>query len=253
MVARLRSGCRRGLCRRALVPLVAALLMVGAKASGLTDSSSAAAPIVQRYLTSPDPDPTEFRVMRHVDAKSEHFGQSAWMDVWTQFDNSGFRYKIVGEGGSDYIRAKVFRASLDTERKMWAEGSPARAALTLDNYEFIDAGVQRDGLVSLTLKPRRKGDLLIDGSIFVNPDDGDLVRLEGRLVKNPSFWTRRVEIVRCYKRFAGVRMPVSLESVAHILLAGKATFRVTYDYETVNGHHFGTPVARALQAEAVVK
>jgi hypothetical protein len=147
----------------------------------------------------------------------------------------------------------VFRASLETERKMWADGSPARAALTLANYEFEDAGVQPDGLTSLTLKPRRKGELLIDGSIFVNPDDGDLVRLEGRLVKAPSFWTRRVEIVRWYKRFAGVRMPVALESVAHILIAGKSTFRVTYDYETVNGQRFGSPGPRAQQTDASPK
>jgi hypothetical protein len=243
----------RGLCRSALVPLVAAPLIVTASASGPTKSSVEGVPVIQRYLSSPDPDPTEFRVMRHVDARSERFGQSAWMDVWTEFDRSGFRYHIVGEGGSEYIRSKVFRASLDTERKMWADGSPARAALTSANYEFVDAGLQPDGLASLTLKPRRKGELLIDGSIFVNPENGDLVRLEGRLVKSPSFWTRKVEIVRHYKRFAGVRMPTALESIAHILIAGKATFQVSYDYESVNGQRFGTPVARVQQAEVGIK
>jgi hypothetical protein len=244
----------RGLFRSALVVLTAAPLLVTASAAGPAKSSSSpGVPIVQRYLSSPDPDPTEFRVMRHVDAKSEHFGQSAWMDVWTEFDRNGFRYKIIGEDGSDYIRSKVFRASLETERKMWADGSPARSALTSANYEFEEAGVQADGLASVTLKPRRKGDLLVDGTIFVNPDDGDLVRLEGRLVKAPSFWTRKVEIVRRYKRFAGIRMPVSLESVAHILVAGKATFKVTYDYESVNGQRFGTPVARVQQTEVGIK
>jgi len=245
----------RGLCRSLLVPVAAALLIAGANAAGPAKSpaSPGGTPILQRFLTIHDPDPTEFRVMRRVDARSEHFGQSAWMDVWTEADRGGFRYRIVSEGGSEYIRSKVFRASLETERKMWADGSPARAALTLANYEFEDGGVQPDGLASLTLKPRRKGELLIDGSIFVNPDDGDLVRLEGRLVKAPSFWTRRVEIVRWYKRFAGVRMPVALESVAHILIAGKSTFRVTYDYETVNGQRFGSPGPRAQQTDASPK
>jgi hypothetical protein len=191
--------------------------------------------------------------MRHVDATSERFGQSAWMDVWTEADHDGFRYRIVGEGGSEYIRSKVFRATLETERQMWADGSPARAALTLANYEFTDAGTGPDGLASLTLKPRRKGELLVDGSIFVNPDDGDLVRLEGRLVKSPSFWTRRVEIVRRYKRFASIRMPIALESVAHILIAGRSTFRVTYDYESVNGQKFGSPQARVLQADGSLR
>jgi len=240
-----------------MVPVIATLVVIDAAASGPTKPSASGTPggvpILQRFLTISDPDPTDFRVMRRVDAQSERFGQSAWMDVWTEADRHGFRYRIVAEGGSEYIRSKVFRASLETERKMWADGSPARAALTLANYAFEDAGAQPDGLASLTLKPRRKDDLLVDGSIFLDQNDGDLVRLEGRLVKSPSFWTRKVEIVRWYKRFAGVRMPVALESVAHILIAGKSTFRVTYDYETVNGQRFGSPQARVQQANAGTK
>jgi hypothetical protein len=245
----------RRLGRSLLVPIIAALAagdVIGAFASGPTKSKSetpGGTVVLQRFLTNPDPDPTDFRVMRRIDARSERFGQSAWMDVWTEVDRHGFRYRIAAEGGSEYIRSKVFRASLETERKMWADGSPARAALTSANYTFEEAGAQPDGLASFTLKPRRKDDLLIDGSIYVDPDDGDLVRLEGRLVKNPSFWTRKVEIVRKYQRFAGVRMPTALESVAHILIAGKSTFRLTYEYETVNGQRFGSPKARVQQAD----
>jgi hypothetical protein len=243
--------CR--LLRSVAIALAAGLLVASANASGIAQDAAGGAPFVQRFLTSPDPDPTTFRVMRHVDANSERFNHSAWMDVWTEADRDGFRYRIIGEGGSEYIRSKVFRAALEAERKMWADGSPARAALTLDNYDFRDGGITSEGLASLSLKPKRKGELLVDGTIFVNPDDGDLVRLEGRLVKSPSFWTRRVEIVRWYKRFAGIRMPVALESVAHILIAGRSTFRVTYDYETVNGQKFGSPQARALQADGSLK
>lgn len=235
------------LSRSPLVPVLVAVVAVGVHAAG-PNTSSTGIPILERYLALGDPDPTQFRVLRHIDARSERLGKSAWMDVWTEADRSGFRYLIVGEGGSEYIRSKVFRASLETERKMWAEGTPARAALTPNNYLFEDAGVQADGLASLFVKPRRKDDLLIDGSIYLNPDDGDLVRLEGRLVKSPSFWTRRVEIVRWYSRFAGIRMPVALESVAHVLVAGKSTFRVTYEYETVNGHRFGSPQLRAANS-----
>jgi hypothetical protein len=168
--------------------------------------------------------------------------------VWTEADRDGFRYRIVAEEGSEYIRSKVFRASLETERKMWAEGAPARAALTPVNYVFGDASAQSDGLASLTLTPRRKDQLLVDGSIYLTPENGDLVRLEGRLVKAPSFWTRRVEIVRHYRRFGAVRMPVALESVAHILMAGKSTMRVTYDYETINGRRVGSPQPRVASS-----
>ena len=171
------------------------------------------------------------------------------MDVWTEADRSGFRYTIVGEGGSDYIRSRVFRATLKTEAEMWASGAPDRAGFTLDNYVFENRGEQPDGLVSLQVKPRRKDVLFVDGSIFLNPDDGDLVRLEGRLSKSPSFWTRRVEIVRWFRRFAGFRMPVAVESVANILIAGRSTFRMTYEYESVHGHHVGDPQPQRRTAE----
>src|SRR5207244_9166807 len=79
-------------------------------------------------------------------------------------------------------------------------------------------GVQTCALpIWLTVKPRRKDVVLVDGSIFLNREDGDLVRIEGRLAKSPSRWTRRVDIVRSFRRFAGVRMPVALESVATLL------------------------------------
>lgn len=236
----------RGLSRSLLV-ILAAPLVIHARAADPTDAS-AGAPVLQRFLALADSRPSDFRALRQLDAHNEHFDKSAWMDVWTEADRSGFRYRIVGEGGSDYIRSRVFRASLETERRMWADGSPARVALTPANYLFEERGAQPDGLTSLVLKPRRKDSLLIDGSIHLNPEDGDLVRLEGRLIKPPSFWTRRVNIVRWYRRVAGVRMPVALETVASVRLVGESTFRVTYEYETVNGQRVGAPLPRHQQA-----
>jgi hypothetical protein len=158
------------------------------------------------------------------------------MEAWTEFDQAlGFRYQVVAEGGSSYIRKKVLLAALDGEQKLWAAREPQRASLTTDNYSFEHGGSTPDGLEWLGVKPKRKDVLLVEGSIFVQPDDGELSRIEGKLSKAPSFWTRRVEIVRRYQRIAGVRVPVAVESVAHVLIAGRSTFRMTYDYEIVNG------------------
>jgi hypothetical protein len=214
--------------------------------AGAAGSSDAALPILQRFLALDDPTPTQYRALRHLEARNEKFEKSAWMDVWTEADGSGFRYVIVSEDGSDYIRSKVFRATLDTERKMWAAGTPDQAALTTANYVFHDRGAQSDGLTSLTMTPRRKDVLLVDGSIFLNPDDGELVRMEGKLSKSPSFWTRRVEIIRWYRRIAGFRMPTAIESVANIRIAGDSTFRMSYEYESINGRRVGNPQPRTL-------
>ena len=231
-------GLRLSLSALPVVALLAA--HVGAAAP-----TGASPDVLQRFLALDDPTPTQFRALRHLDARNEKFDKSAWMDVWTEADASGFHYQVACEDGSDTIRSKVFRASLDLERRMWAAGEPDGGALTPENYEFEDRGAQSDGLLSLGVKPRRKGLLMVDGSIFLNPEDGDLVRMEGQLTKTPSFWTRRVEIVRWYQRIAGVRMPTALESVANVRIAGQSTFRMTYEYESVNGQRVGAPHPRS--------
>ena len=171
-----------------------------------------------------------------------HFGANAWMDVWTEFDDAhGLRYQVVAEGGNGYIRTHVLRAALDGEQKMWASREPQRASLSSDNYHFEDGGRAPEGLTTIGIKPKRKDVLLVEGAIFLQPDDAELMRIEGKLSKAPSMWTRRVDIVRRYERVAGVRVPVSIESTAHVLIAGKSTFKMTYEYETINGQHVGNP------------
>jgi hypothetical protein len=234
----------RGLSRNlAVLPLIG-LMLAHAHANGPSRVEPHGS-ILERFLALDDPPPTQFRALRHLEARNDHFEKSASMDVWTEVDASGFSYQIAAEEGSGYIRSHLFRATLETERAMWASGASQRARLTLANYIFEDRGAQPDGLTLFAVKPRRDDVLLVDGLIFLNPDDGELVRVEGRLSKTPSFWTRRVEVVRRYQRIVGVRMPVALESVANLRIAGESTFRMRYEYESVNGQRVGAPEARA--------
>ena len=72
--------------------------------------------------------------------------------------------------------------------------------------------------------------------MFLQPEDGRLVRLEGQLAKSPSFWIKDVEIVRSYDRIAGIVVPVALESKARVRFLGAATLRMTYRYSEIDGH-----------------
>ena len=210
--------------------------------------------ILQRFLARGEEPPVEYRALRRLEASNAKFHQSAWMLAWTEYDHvNGFRYQIVGEGGSGYIRAKVLRAALEGERKIWADREPQKASFTHENYTF-DAGVAApDGLASVGVKPRRKDVLLVEGAIFVQPSDGDLARIEGRLSKAPSFWTRRVDVVRRYERKGGVRVPISIESVASVLIAGRSTFKMTYQYQTINGQQVGNPQVEVRSAKYEVR
>jgi hypothetical protein len=213
-----------------------------ASATAAVRAQPARSTVLQRFLARGEEPPVEYRALRHLEAQNAHFGASAWMDAWTEYDRrSGFRFEIVAEGGNGYIRSRVLRAALEGEQKMWQAAEPQKASLTEDNYTFAEMAAVAEGLAALEIKPRRKDVLLVDGRIYVQADNGELQRIEGRLSKAPSFWTRRVDITRHYERLAGVRVPVSIESVAHVLIAGLSTFRMTYQYQTINGQHIGDP------------
>jgi hypothetical protein len=241
------------------------LMSQGAVASG---GRGAHAEIVQRFLTIDDGAPRQVRALRRFEARNDKLDKSAWMEVWTEADETGFRYDIVGQGGSGYIIKKVFLEALEAEQTMWQDGASARAAISTDNYRFtecapdavrafdvgrtlsapaVDVGRTLSGppldrhLTCVTLEPRRKEVLLVSGSMFLDPATGDLVRVVGSLSKTPSFWTRRVEISRQYERVGGVRVPVAVESTASLRLAGLSTMSITYRYESVNGQRVGSP------------
>ena len=184
---------------------------------------------------------TQYRAYRRMHARSEHFGQEAWLEAWTEMDGGGFRYNIVSESGSDYIRTKVLKAVLKREQELIADGECQRSELTPDNYDFEEA-VQGDGERYVAIKPKRKDVLLVDGRMVLSADGRDLLRVEGRLSKNPSFWTSLVNVIRHYARVDGVRVPIATESTAKVKFAGVSYLDVRYEYETINGR----PVSVAL-------
>ena len=77
--------------------------------------------------------------------------------------------------------------------------------------------------------------LLVDGRMVLSPDGNELLRVEGRLSKNPSFWTSLVNVIRHYARLDGVRVPISTESTAKVKFVGLSYLDVQYDYESING------------------
>src|SRR5947199_303370 len=145
---------------------------------------SAPSPLLERFLSFIEPAVVEYRAFRHLEAQNDRFNSSAWMDVWTETNRDGeFSYRIVGQGGSSYIRSRVFLPALEGERQVCGSSGCDRGALTGANYVFEDRREEKDGLAWLMVKPRRKDVVLVEGSLFLNPDDGDLVRMEGRLSK----------------------------------------------------------------------
>ena len=188
---------------------------------------------INRFLTRQD-DQHSYSAIRRLEARNG--SREGWLEATTEYSPvGGFRYQITAEGGSSQIRTRVLRAVLDGEQNVIALGEAARAALAPSNYAFQANGVDADGLANVLLSPKRKERALLSGVMFLRPDEGELVRLQGRLAKNPSFWVRNVDIVRKYARIHDAVMPVAIESTAHVTFLGAASFRMTYDYQQIDG------------------
>lgn len=223
------------------VTLAVVLVIAIATANGQTalelSGNAATTTISTRFLERVPETLIAFRAQRRLDAHNARFNKHGWLHVRTELSpENGFTFDVIGEGGSSYIRTKVLRPILGGERDLISRGDVARSALTSLNYDITGEEAVAPGLVRLTVKPLRREMTLIDGAVFVTDSDADLVRVEGRLARNPSFWTTRVDIVRRYARVAGVRVPLSIDSVAHVRLVGTSEMTMTYCYEMVNGH-----------------
>ena len=168
-------------------------------------------------------------------AKNDRFNQEAWIDAWTELDGGAFKYEIASERGSEYIRNKVLRTLLTREQELVNNGESGRADLSHDNYVFEEGSTESDGFRYVLLKPKRKDILLVNGRMVLNPAGTELLRVEGTLAKNPSFWTSTVNIVREFAMVDGVRVPISTATIAKLKFAGQANMDVSYEYQSVNG------------------
>jgi hypothetical protein len=221
-------------CSVALCILAAFVPAVSTQSPQSTSATPAASPALDRYLsTVGDPAPS-YRAKRVLTARAG--SREATLVAMTTVDASGqFSYQVISEEGSGIIRSKVLRPALEAEQKAKSRDQASRAAVTPANYTFEPGGAAGDGVERVRIKPRRNEAMMIDGSIMLDADDGDLMKIEGTLVKRPSFWTRKVQIRREYARIAGARVPVSMSSVADVLFVGRSTFDMRYEYESING------------------
>lgn len=217
--------------------LVVATLTAPLPGTEESDASRADGPAenhVERFLNQRDTPLTTAVAFRHLVASTKGGAMTGWVDACTAVEGDDLRYWIVAEGGSGVVRRRALLAALEGEVRARRQGDTRRASLDRANYEFATEE-ESEGVLRIALTPRRKDAMLIDGAMFLATDSADLVRVEGRLVKAPSFWTRRVEVVRRYSRLGGVRVPVSMESTAQVMIVGTSTFSMSYTYLSING------------------
>ena len=234
-----------------LLPFPPASASSGGSPSPPAGNETGAAARAARFTPDGDARVTQYRALRRMHARCEKLNQEGWLEAWTELADGGLRYEVVSESGSEYIRNKVLRAVLKREQELVAQG-PDRAALSDENYTFSEpaGGSGPDGVRYVLMKPKRKDVMLLDGRMVLSPDGGELLRIEGRLSKNPSFWTSLVNVVRHFAVLDGVRVPVATESIARVKFAGRSEMTVHYEYDTINGRPVSVHARRQLASSA---
>lgn len=199
--------------------------------------------VIERFLSRVEQPLRSYTGRRIMRARNERFNKEGWLEAAVTFrDSDGLTYRIISSGGSEYVVRRVLEAALTGEADMWHRGEPQQFGLTGANYEFSATpdDEEGDGEARISATPRRRHHLLLLGTLHLSTD-GDLRRVEGRLSKSPSFWTSRVDIVRTYRRIHDVRVPVELQSTAHVRIAGPSQMQIQYLYTSVNGVAVGDP------------
>ena len=221
-----------------LAPVIVMLLVMATSAPA--DAASTCAEETPDLLPS-----IPYSAIRRLEAENRKTGRQGWMEVRTTLDRDGIlTITVLSEGGSEQIRNKVLRAALQAEQDVVRRrrGTPAAAA---DNYECGEAQLERSGLLRLPLRPKEKSRHLVVGDLFMQPATRDVVSVKGQLAKSPSFWISRVDVEWTYRRVHKQQvLPVSLQSTANVKMFGPSTFRMTYDYESVDGE----PILRRTRA-----
>jgi hypothetical protein len=176
----------------------------------------------------------EYQLRRRFYAANPRFKQESVLEVKTLFRQPGtFESQILRSEGSELIRERVFNKILEAEKEAGTEKGSQESDIAPENYDFEFIRKQDcDGrpCYNLRIIPKKKDKYSLDGEIWVDAEEGAIVRMKGSPAKRPSLWTFGTQLERRYTRLDGVWLCNAMESTSDIVVAGKSVLRVDYTY-----------------------
>lgn len=153
-------------------------------------------------------------------------------------------FKPVRFTGDNFVKSNVILRVLQSEVDHQKD-DPALNAISPANYKFSYKGTTElgDRVVHVyQVKPRQKRAGLFKGRIYLDVFSGSMVRAEGKLVKSPSLFVKKVEFVQDYADVDSFTFPVHIHSEAQARIVGWTVVDIYHsDYQ---------PVSSVAQAKA---
>lgn len=132
-------------------------------------------------------------------------------------------FKALHFVGDGFVKTNVIGRLLQSEVDHVQKDDPALTAIRPENYKFSHKHTLQ--LAGRTVhvyqvKPRKKRPGLFKGHIFLDAYTGSLVRAEGRLVKSPSIFVKKIDFVQEFAEVNGYTIPTHIHSEAKAAIVG---------------------------------
>ena len=154
-------------------------------------------------------------------------------------------FTIVSETGSKLLINRVFHKLLESEEEALNPKNRKQTALNESNYEFTLVRFERTRERScyvLALRPRLSNKFLYRGTIWVDATDFAVWRIEAEPAKNPSFWTKRSQILQTYVKSGHFWMPSHNHTTTTVRFGGTAVLNIDYEDYELNLPHLAVAV-----------
>jgi outer membrane lipoprotein-sorting protein len=198
--------------------------------------------VVNRMLQADEKRLAEFQgytATRRYSLENKRVNKSAEIMVRVTCTSAGSRsFAVLSESGSSIIRNRVLRKLMDAEAEASQQDLRERNRIVPANYDFRLAGSETtDGRPAhiLEIVPKTPNRFLIRGRIWVDAEEYAISRIEGTPAKNPSFWTRSIQIVHCYGKTGPFWLPTLNHSRAEARIFGSTEVTIEYFDYLLNG------------------
>jgi hypothetical protein len=146
-------------------------------------------------------------------------------------------FKPVRFVGDKFVKSNIITRVLQSEVDHVEKDDPSQTALTMANYKFSYKGKSDIGgqLVHVfQVKPRKKRVGLFKGRVYLEAHTGNLVRVEGTMVKSPSLFVKNIQFTQDYTTINSFTLPVHMHSEAKARIVGRTVIDVTHtNYQPV--------------------
>lgn len=153
------------------------------------------------------------------------------------FKGVGKSYTVLAQTGSGIVQKFGLRPLIENEEQINKPENVQRSWFTSTNYEMrlSTGGPQRVNgrtCYALAIAPRQKAPNMIEGTLWVDAQDGSIVRVEGVASKSPSPFAGTTHIMRDYASVDGFPMAVHARAESKSALFGRTVIAIAYsDYQ----------------------